>query len=178
MALHETSRHHAVLYQCKHCIHSANAWPQSCTVGHQWDTPPVKIAPVATSKSAICPSFCPHYKQRTGQGRINIVTDLGDNSTPDISKQRVSHLLIKLLALRMRGPSRGTLFPTLWTLAVIPRWQTAAQYKSPRQSSWSVRAIISPEVLFFLAEWRHFLWRTTWPKQKERTVFSRLAKQH
>lgn len=66
------------------CLHSG---PQSYTVGQQWDTPPVKIAPVATSKSAICRSFCPHYKQRTGQAWINIVTDLGDNSMPDISKR-------------------------------------------------------------------------------------------
>ncbi len=62
------------------------------------DMPPVKTVPVATSKSAICRSFCPLYKQRTGQGRINIVTDLGDNSMPDISKQRDSHLLIKSIA--------------------------------------------------------------------------------
>lgn len=78
------SKNHCVNTLTVKCLHRG---PQSYTVGQQWDVLPVKIAPVATSKSAICHSFCPHYKQRTSQAQINIVTDLGNNSMPDISKQ-------------------------------------------------------------------------------------------
>lgn len=47
---------------------------------HRGDPPPVKISPVATSKSTICCSFCPHCQQRMGQAWINIAADPGDNS--------------------------------------------------------------------------------------------------
>lgn len=84
-------KNHCVNTLIVKCLHSG---PQSYTVGQQWDVLPVKIAPVATSKSAICHSFCPYYKQRTSQARINIVTDLGNNSMPDISKQVAAAVVV------------------------------------------------------------------------------------
>lgn len=38
---------------------------------HRGDPPPVKISPVATSKSTICCSFCPHCQQRMGQDKYS-----------------------------------------------------------------------------------------------------------
>lgn len=117
------------------CLHSG---PQSYTVGQQWDTLPVKIAPVATSKSAICHSFCPHYKQRTSQAWINIVTDLGNNSMPDISKQVAAVVVGVTFAHQSHWHYE---WGGLCSLRYQP-WQTAAQCKSARLSAWLVHTIV------------------------------------
>lgn len=60
----------------------------------------MKIPTVATSKTAICRSICPWRTERTAQGWINIVTDLGDNHKVDISVGGGGgHLLIKAIGV-------------------------------------------------------------------------------